>query len=155
MPPAISSTESEGAIASLQPGNPEAVMRRFIGEVINNGDYSALRDLIHPDYVYRTPGQELRGPQQIEDLFELYRAAFPDLHVQINDLVAAADKIAITITLTATHAGSLTGIDATGRRVKIRGSVFSRFAGGRIVEEWELLDQLSLLEQLGVASLPG
>ena len=52
----------------------EAVMRRFIDEVINNADYAALRELVHPDYVYRSPDQELRGPQALEA--QVYDPAF-------------------------------------------------------------------------------
>lgn len=129
-------------------------MRRFIGDVINTGDYSSLNDLIHPDYVYRAPGQELHGPEAIQSLFEAYRDAFPDLHIDIDDLVATGDRVAMAFTLTGTHTGALMDIDATGARVKVNGTVFSRFEGGQIVEEWEVLDQFSLFEQLGVLSLP-
>ena len=66
----------------------EEVMRRFIEEVINNGNFSVLSDLLHPNYVYRSPDQELHGPEGIKDLFTAYRAAFPDLNIKIDDLVA-------------------------------------------------------------------
>lgn len=136
------------------PKSHEAVMRRFIDDVVNNGDYSALKELVHPDYIYRAPGQELLGPEAIQSLFEAYRAAFPDLHIDIDDLVATGDRVVIAFTLTGTHTGELMGIDATGSRVEVNGTVFSRFESGQIVEEWEVLDQLSLFEQLGVLSLP-
>lgn len=130
-------------------------MRRFIEDVINKGDYSALNDLVHPDYVYRAPGQELHGSEAIQSLLEAYRAAFPDLHIDIDDLVATGDRVAMAFNLTGTHTGALMGIYATGSRVKVNGTVFSRFEGEMIIEEWEVLDQFSLFEQLGVLSLPG
>jgi steroid delta-isomerase-like uncharacterized protein len=136
------------------PNRHAAVMRRFIDDVVNKGDYSALKDLVHPDYVYRTPGQVLRGSKAIQSLFEAYRDAFPDLHIGIDELVAAGDRVALAFTLTGTQNGALMGIDATGKRVEVNGTVFSRFEGGQIVEEWEVIDQLSLFEQLGVVSLP-
>lgn len=46
------------------------------------------------------------------------------------------------------------GIAATGRQVKVNGMVLSRFEDGKIVEEWEILDQLTMFQQLGVVSLP-
>jgi len=150
---AIPSIGAETTPGSLL-GNHEAVMRQFIKVVINNGDYSALNDLVHPDYVYRAPGQEMRGAEDIQTLFETYRSAFSDLKILINDLIATDDRVAIAFTLTGTHDGALMGIEATGKRVKVNGTVFSRFEGGKIIEEWEILDQLSLIEQLGVACLP-
>ena len=136
-------------------GSNEESMRRFIDRVINEGDYSGLDDLLHPDYVYRAPGQVLRGTEAIRTLLEAYRSAFPDLRIDIDELVAAEDRVAIAFTLTGTHAGALMGIEATGNRVTLNGTLFSRLQGGRIIEEWELVDRLSLFEQLGVHSLPG
>ena len=132
----------------------EEVMRRFIEEVINNGNFSVLSELIHPNYVYRSPDQELHGPEALKGLFTAYRAAFPDLNLEIDDLVAADEKVVISFTLTGTHKGDLMGIAATDKRVKVHGVVMSRFAEGKIVDEWEILDQLTLFEQLGVVSLP-
>ena len=136
------------------PEGHEAVMRRFIDDVVNDGNFSILGDLVHPDYIHRAPGQELRGPEELKGLFAAYRTAFPDLHVAIDDLVAAGARVVIAFTLTGTHAGALMGIDATGKKVTTNGMVLSRFEDGKIIEEWEILDQLSLFEQLGVVSLP-
>ena len=136
------------------PEATEAVMRRFVEEVINEGRYSALPDLVHPNYVYRSPDQELRGADALKDLLTAYRAGLPDLKTSIDDLVASGDKVVISITLTGTHEGDLMGVPATGKRVKIHGMVLSRFEQGKIIEEWELLDMLSMFAQLGVVSLP-
>ena len=125
-------------------------MRRFVEEVINNGDYSVLGDLIHPNYVYRSPDQELHGPAAIVGLLTAYRTAFPDLNTEIDDLVIAGDKAVISITLTGTHEGDLMGIVATGKRVEVHGMVLSRFEDGKIVDEWEILDMLAMFQQLGV-----
>ena len=95
---AIPSIGAERTPGSLQPDNHEAVMRQFIGVVINNGDYSALNDLVHPDYVYRSPGEELRGPDGLTALFRGYRGAFPDLRVAIDDLLAAGDTTVLSFT---------------------------------------------------------
>lgn len=130
------------------------LMRRFIDRVINNGDYAVLKHLVHPDYVYRAPGQELHGAEAIRSLFEAYHSAFPDLHIDVDDLVADDDQVAIAFTLTGTHAGALMGIQATGKQVSVHGALFSRLVGGQIVGEWEVLDQLSLFAQLGVLSQP-
>lgn len=131
----------------------EAVIRRFVNEVINNGDYSAMRELVHPNYVYRSPDQELRGPEALENLFTAYRRGLPDLKTSIDDVIASGDKVVISVTLAGTHTGDLMGIPATGRRLTVHGMVLSRLDDGKIVEEWEILDMLGMFQQLGVVSL--
>jgi steroid delta-isomerase-like uncharacterized protein len=131
----------------------EITVRRFIEEVINDGDYPVLDEVIHPNYVYRSPDQVLQGPQALRDLLTAYRSAFPDLHIAIDELVSTGNKTVISITLTGTHQGDLMGIGATGRQVKVSGMILSRFENGKIAEEWELLDQLTLYRQLGMVSI--
>ncbi|MES9993888.1 MAG: ester cyclase [Candidatus Thiodiazotropha sp.] len=133
--------------------NNESTMRRFIGRVINNGDYPVLDEVIHPNYIYRSPDQVFQGPQALRDLLTAYRTAFPDLHLEIEELISAGNKTAISFTLTGTHEGDLMEIAATGRQVKVSGMILSRFESGKIVEEWELLDQLTLFRQLGTVSI--
>ena len=130
----------------------EITMRRFVEQVINNGDFPVLDEVIHPNYVYHSPDQVLRGPEALRDLLTAYRTAFPDLHVEIEELVSTADKCVISFTLSGTHQGELMGIAATGRQVKVSGMTLSHFENGKIVEEWELLDQLTLFQQLGIVS---
>lgn len=130
-------------------GSNERVLCRFVDEFVNRGDTSALDELVHRDYVYRSPGEELHGPEGLAALFDGYRSAFPDLAVEIDDLVVTDDATVMAFTLTGTHRGDLLGIPATGRRVRVNGMVRSRFRDGRIAEEWEILDRLTLLEQLG------
>ena len=132
----------------------ETVLRRFIDVVVNNGDFSVLDELVQPNYVYRSPDQELDGPEALKDLLAGYRIAFPDLNVRIDDLVNGGDKVVISVTLTGTNEGDLMGISPTGKPVKINGMILSHFQDGKIVEEWEILDMLAMFQQLGVVSLP-
>ncbi len=136
------------------PDANENVVRRFVDEVINRGDYAAIPELVHPDYVYRSPDQELRGHAALEALFTDYRNGLPDLDTSIDDLVVAGDTVVISVTMSGTHTGDLMGIPPTGESIAVRGMVQSRLEGGRIIEEWEILDMLGLLQQLGVVSLP-
>lgn len=132
----------------------EVVVRRFVDEVINRGDDSAMRELVHPNYVYRAPDLELRGWDGLTTLFDSYRSGLPDLSVSIDDLVVSGDKVVILITLNGTHTGDLMGIPATGKSLSVHGMVLSRLVGGKIVEEWEILDMLGMLQQLGVTEIP-
>lgn len=132
----------------------EAVIRRFVNEVLNKGNYSAMRELVHTNYVYRSPGQVLLGPEALEDLLTAYRTGLPDMNTRVDDLIVSGEKIVISITLTGTHSGDLMGIPATGNQVTVHGMVLSRLEDGKIIEEWEILDIFGMLEQLGVVSLP-
>jgi steroid delta-isomerase-like uncharacterized protein len=130
------------------------IVRRFVDEIINNGNYAVLRELIHPDYVYRSPDQELYGPAALEDLFTAYRTGIPDLAATIDELIVSGDSVVISITLSGTHTGNLMGIPATGNPLSVHGMVRSRLQEGKIIEEWEILDMLGMFQQLGVISFP-
>lgn len=131
----------------------EETMRRLVNEVINNKCLAVIDDIIHPDYVYRTPGQELHGRQALSELFTAYHTAFPDLHVKIDELICTDNKAALLFTLTGTHDNELMGIPATGKQVNINGMICSRIENGQIIEEWELLDQLTLFQQLDMVTI--
>jgi steroid delta-isomerase-like uncharacterized protein len=129
-------------------------MRRFVAEVLNKGNFDVVDEIIHPNYVYRSPDEELHGTEALKAFLAGYHAAFPDLRMAIDELVVADDKAVIFFTLTGTHEGQLMGIPPTGKGMRVHGVVRSRFEDGKIVEEWEVLDQLAMLTQLGVVSLP-
>jgi steroid delta-isomerase-like uncharacterized protein len=129
-------------------------MRRFVAEVINKGNFDVVDEIVHPNYVYRSPDEKLQGTEALKAFLAGYHAAFPDLRMAIDELVVADDKAVIFFTLTGTHEGELMGIPPTGKEMRVHGVIRSRFEDGRIVEEWEVLDQLAILTQLGVVSFP-
>lgn len=126
------------------------LVRRLI-DAINRQDYDALQDLIDPDYVYRTPGDELRGVVGLQGLLTAYHRGFPDLELVIDDMFGAGDRVATAFTFKGTHLGEVMGVPPTGRRVSVHGTIHSRVEGGRLVEEWELLDLATMYQQLGLA----
>jgi predicted ester cyclase len=77
-------------------------------------------------------------------------AAFPDLHVQLDDMVADGDKLVSRYTVHGTHDGELMGIPPTGKQVSIGGIAIDRFEDGQSVEHWEVFDQMGMMQQLGV-----
>lgn len=131
------------------------LVRRFIAEAINKGNLSNLDAFVHPSYVFRAPGGEQRhGPDGLSSYLAAFRSAFPDLRVRVDDMLGEGDKVMSCFTMTGTHQGELMGIAATGQHVTINGMLLSRFEQGKIIEEWEILDQFGLLQQLGGVSLP-
>ena len=96
----------------------EVVVRRLI-DAINRQDSEALRDVIHPDYVYRAPGEELHGIGGLEGLLSAYRQGFPDFEIVIDDVFGDEDRVAILFTFTGTHLGELMGVPPTGESVSV------------------------------------
>jgi predicted ester cyclase len=78
----------------------------------------------------------------------MFRDAFPDVTVEIDELVADGDRVAVATTFTGTHTGSLMGVEPTGRRVSVTGIDIVRVEGGRIVEHRGLTDVVGLMRQL-------
>jgi steroid delta-isomerase-like uncharacterized protein len=133
----------------------KTVCRRLIEEVLNRGDFSLVDTLVSPGYVYHGPGGlELRGRDGFKQIVTLYRTAFPDLHMTIQDLVAENDKVAIRWTARGTHKGDLAGIAPTGRAATVTGIVVSRVVDGMLAEDFETFDEVGMLRQLGVAKIP-
>ena len=126
-------------------------MVRRLFEAINQKDYDALPDLVHPDYVYRAPGEELRGIEALRTLLTAYHRGFPDLELVVTDMFGSGDRVATVFTFKGTHLGDLMGIPATGKSVAVQGTIHSRVHEGRVVEEWELLDLATMYQQLGLA----
>jgi steroid delta-isomerase-like uncharacterized protein len=79
-----------------------------------------------------------------------WRAAFPDLAVSVDLMVAEGHLVAVRWTARGTNTGTGNGIPATGRKVEVSGTAIFRFEDGRIAEEWTSANTLGLLKQLGL-----
>jgi predicted ester cyclase len=81
-----------------------------------------------------------------------FRASFPDLHTEIEELIAEGDQVVGRFTCSATHLGAWLGQPPTGRRFeRVDEVAIFRVRDGRIVHAWSLEDTLSRLQQLGLA----
>ena len=81
-----------------------------------------------------------------------YEAAFPRYTLNVEDLIAEADKVVVRFTFSATYGGGFMNIPATGQQVAMPGIIIYRIADGKIVEHWMLVDSAVLMQQLGVQS---
>jgi steroid delta-isomerase-like uncharacterized protein len=93
------------------------------------------------------PGQPLPF-YMYKNVCLVHLAAFPDMRVTTENIIAEADKVAINWTVTGTQLGALMGIPATGRPVKFTGITIYRFASGKIVENWWAYDALGMIQQI-------
>ena len=130
----------------------KAIIRRHWEEVINKGNLSVVDETQATSYIYHgSGGQEFKGPEGFKLLITMFRTAFPDLQATVEDMVAEGDEVTHRTTLRGTHKGELLGIAPTGKQVTISAIVISRFAGGKEVEAWSNLDQLGMMQQMGIA----
>lgn len=128
----------------------KALVRRVVEEAWNRGNLEVIDEIFAPDYMEHIlrPGQE-PGIEGYKSRVSTMRAAFPDLVSEVKDLIAEDDRIALRYTLRGRHDGELAGIPASGQRMSSDGMVFARFQDGRIVERWQVHDDLTLLQQIG------
>lgn len=126
-------------------------VRLFIEEALNRGNTSVLKEIIHARYRYSSPTETMEGIEQLEGFILALRIAFPDLHVSIEDQIGENDKVCTRVSMTGTHQGDFLGTPPSGKTVNLQGVIISHLEDGLILQEWELLDQLSLLQQLGLA----
>lgn len=126
------------------------LLDRYITEVWDAGDPRAVERFASESFRRHTsPGAKpLDRDQQIERL-EGFRAAFPDISIEIDDVIADRDLVAFRSTMRGTHEGEFLGIAPTGRQVAVGLVDMVRIEDGRFVEQWGGPDMLDLLEQLG------
>ncbi|MDT5039391.1 MAG: hypothetical protein QOE51_376 [Actinoplanes sp.] len=89
------------------------------------------------------------GQHEWRQGFEMMKQAFPDLQAQIEDIVAADDRVALRLRFRGTHCGEFLGIPATGHPIEYVSHEFYRVADGLIAEEWICSDTATLFRQLG------
>ncbi len=132
----------------------QATVRRYYLEVFNQKKESLLEELAVPDYVEHNPfpghGQGLAGlRQRVGMLQSAFRADFT-----IEDMIAEGDKIVVRWTNHVVHHGTFFGIPATGKPVTVSGIDIIRMRDGRMAEHWDVVDILSVLQQLGAFPQP-
>jgi len=128
----------------------------MIEEVFNAGNLEVVDEIVSQDHVHHDPAmpEEGHGREHAKEFASMYRSAFPDLHVEIEDQIAEGDRVAIRWVASGTHEGDLMGINPTGRRVRLVGMTIERIADGQIAETWEIYDALGMMQQVGAIPSP-
>ncbi len=129
----------------------KALARRAVEELFNRGNLEAADELFAPDYILHdlaSPEGEVHGPEGFKHFVGVFRTAFPNLHVTIEDQIAEGDKMVTRYTVTGNHLGDLMGLPPSGKRVTIVGAGVSRASGGKFVETWDHYDALDVCCQV-------
>ena len=122
-------------------------------DLINAGDIDGFGDLLADDFVEHDamPGLE-PSKEGVKQLFHMYRAAFPDMRMAVQDVLVSGDKAVARVRATGTHQGEFLGMDATGRSVDVQLIDIIRFGeDGLAREHWGVFDALTMMQQLGAA----
>jgi len=132
--------------------NNKAIVRRLLEEFWNKGNLSLADELFAPNYEHHdasTPDFG-RGPESEKKRATLYRTAFPDVRLTIEDIIAEGETVMTRWSCRGTHKGDLRGIAPTGKQINISGVTIARLANGKFAEGWVNWDALGLMQQLGV-----
>lgn len=126
------------------------ITQRLMKEVWTDHDPALIDEVIAKKCVFRARGREFRGPKGYREFYDMYVKAFPDMSIQVNEIIGENDIVVTSYTARGQHSGSLMGIEPTGRQVKVPGMSLTRFEDGQIVDVKTLWDEMSLVQQLGV-----
>jgi steroid delta-isomerase-like uncharacterized protein len=132
----------------------KALVERFFA-ALNSGNLAALDEVIGPEYVQHSVFGVPDGLDALKGLIGAMAGAFPDMRATVEAMVADGDRVVARWRMTATHQGPFQGLPATGKAVDISGMDMWRVQNGRLVEHWDALDQIGMMQQLGVMPAPG
>jgi steroid delta-isomerase-like uncharacterized protein len=110
-----------------------------------------LLPLFDENFIDHTaPPEAPPGLDWVKMQYEIFTTAFPDIHIEIDDVVDAGDKVGERLTITGTHQGELLGVPATGKVINVSALAIHKAAAGRCTEVWFYLDEMAMMQQLGV-----
>ncbi len=126
------------------------IIRRYYNELWNEWKLTLASELIAPDVSFRgSLAVEAQGLEGFKGYMNMVRAAFPDFHNTIEELIAEKDKVVARLTYTGTHKGRLFSIAPTEKSVKYSGVAIFRIVNNKIANGWVLGDVPTLMKQLG------
>jgi predicted ester cyclase len=130
----------------------KGTVRRLLEDGLGEGRLEVVEELVSPGVVTHNPVilDAPTGPDSIRGGFEMLRRSFPDLRVEILDVVAEGDRVATFLELSGTNTGAYRRGGATGRAGTIRAFFIWRLQNGRVIENWGVADRFALLQELGI-----
>jgi steroid delta-isomerase-like uncharacterized protein len=134
----------------MSEGDNEGLVRRYLDEVWNKGNVAAVDEFLAPSYRrHLSPASAPLTRDGQRQRLSGFRAAFPDVHLSVEDVLVAGDRVAFRTLIRGSHRGDLMGIPPTGKAVSFYTVDIVRIEDGKVTEQWGGPDLLSLLQQLG------
>jgi steroid delta-isomerase-like uncharacterized protein len=125
------------------------IVQRLFDEIMK-GNLAVADELIAEDYNQHSVFGLPNGREAFKQFFIAFASAVPDARFVIEDMIAESDKVVSRFSVTGTQMGELPGIRPTGKKFTMRGIDIFRVVDGKIVEHWDAVDQLGMLQQLGI-----
>lgn len=135
----------------------KAMLRRLYDEAMNAGKLEVVDEVVATHAIEHEvpPGLPAEGPEVVKHWIGMVRSAFPDFHLEVEDMLADGDKVAARVTMSGTQHGEYFGVPPSGKRFTISTIDIVQFADGKIVEHWGVTDNLGMLQQLGAIPAAG
>ena len=132
----------------------KALVRRWFDEVWNQGRAEAIEEMFDEYGIAHglsdDPANPIRGPRDFKPFHTLFREAFPNMMIVVEDMIADGDKVAARCSVRARHEGEFLGRSATDSPVEFTGITIVRIDNGKIVEAWNNFDFMTLHRQVGL-----
>jgi predicted ester cyclase len=133
----------------------DSPIRRILDHAFSLGNLAVVDEELATDYIgHYAFGGAPKGADGLKWLIVMFRTAFPDLHCTVEDEISADDKFAAHWTMRGTHNGLFLDNPPTGRTITAQGLIFGRTENGRLIEDWIVVDQMGILQQLGIVPPP-
>lgn len=156
----LTSGADDAAGAGSGPGDLSEASRRLLEQSFNEGNFDLIDQLVASHAINHDPATpaELRGlsgPEMFKRTVSMYRAAFPDVRITVDDVIAADERVVLRWHSEGTHRGKLAGFAPTGVHGSVTGISIDRWKDGKLVETWVEWDNLGLARQIGAAPPEG
>ncbi len=129
------------------------IVRRWFEEVWNKGRADAIDEMFDENGIAHglsdDPSNPIKGPTNFKPFHAVFRDAFPNMMIVIEDMVAEGDKVAARCSVRGKHEGDFRGKAATQSPVEFTGMTIVRIGNGKIVEAWNNFDFMTMNRQLG------
>ena len=133
----------------------KAVVRRFFEELLSTDNLAVADEFLSPGFRFYFAGSPDPMDRELyKEFLVARRAAFPDRRFVVEDMIAEGDKVSARFTMHGTHNGEFRGIAPSGTEVTMTGIDMIRLAEGKLVEDRVEVDQLGMMQQLGVIRTP-
>ena len=128
----------------------KSVVQRYWDGKWNERRPEILDELQTPDVVYHGTSMEMNGIEEYKQVYNSYLLAIHDTRLEINKLIAEGDLVMSNIKMRGIHKGELDGLPPTGNEIIVSLFTIFRLVDGKIAEEWEIMDELGMMTQLGL-----
>ena len=138
---------------TAQEQNKQLIRQYF--EAYDQQDTEGIGQLVSSNnYSFHISGMQPMDWKETKQFYAVAWSTFPDLHHEILDIVAEGDKVAVRYNIIGTHKAEFQGIPPTGKEVSFSAMGFITLIDGKVAEEWEVADNMGLMQQIGAMPRP-